>query len=412
MKKYILFVQFPKPGETILNLAISIVVTSLLVAYRQNWKFETILVEDWFLNLLSFLMNTIFIFIFFVILKSWSFAKNLKKVPSLGDDLRRTIDSVFELVNNSDLALQLSNGSDKKSEKKEFAERAKKKQQESNHLAFCLRLAARGNRLIFDPHNTAIQQLHEIKGSISVTMADPSEWLNPTYSLFLLNHYISTLLNRIRSQSHRFGKLTLLKNRQNPKFRDFLYNQNQFLKKRNVSSLSSIMEGNHVRFYILDREVIEKHKGILETLIAGHELFGIYLFIVDSKIMDQLSVASLDLAYNILRQIDPDIPDQIDPEEKKQHLHKLDFMLSLHSYEKENAVKMTYRKDNELKSKTVADNGLECVRDHSLVTFLNDLKAAICSHNTLFIFPCEGEPQIEFERNDNNCHIYIELNEK
>lgn len=398
MKKYVLFVQFPKLGGTILNLAISISVTSFFVAYRQDGKFETLLVEDWFWNLVSFLMNTFLTFTFSIILRSYLFAKKLKKiVPSLGKDLRLTIDSVFELVNNS--APILPNNSDKKVEGESDDESAGKFSQESNynHLAFCLGLAARGNRLIFNPNNVSIQQLHGIKGSISVTMADPSEWLNPTYGFFLLNHYISTLLNRIGSCD--LQKLKLSNSRQNRQFRDFLNQQNRFLRIEEVSSLPDIMKGKHVRFYVLKKEVIEKHKGILEALVAGHELFGIYLFIVD---YDIISVGGeiKRLALKIVEQIVPNADESM--------LSKLDFMLSLTGSDDQEVVQITYREGNKLTVNPVGNNQLDTVQSKDLVDFLNKLRSAIAVYPEFCISPrCQGTKRV-LGINHRNCHIYYD----
>lgn len=148
--------------------------------------------------------------------------------------------------------------------------------------------ARTGRMLQFSPDNRAINLLHQVEGMVSFTQAEPSEWLNPTYNFFLINNYVASLAKAI-SLNSPIRSIKFAEDRSNPKFKEFEFNRKEILKQLSELSLNGSLERFlrekriFVRFYILSEDEIENNKSIIETLIAGHELFGCYLYFINER---------------------------------------------------------------------------------------------------------------------------------
>lgn len=164
------------------------------------------------------------------------------------------------------------------------------KQSKLRETNYFLRInnARTGRMLEFTPDNRAINLLHQVEGMISITQADPSEWLNPTYNFFLVNNYIASITKAI-SLSPSVRSIKFAHNRDDEKFKEFERNRKEVLKQLSeLTASNSLIEflsekRIFVRFYILSESEIENNKSIIETLIAGHELFGCYLYFVNEN---------------------------------------------------------------------------------------------------------------------------------
>lgn len=137
--------------------------------------------------------------------------------------------------------------------------------------------------------------LFTLKGALSITNAPIFAWKDPEYSWFLIANYTATLNKRYRQGSSVFE----LKNRSDNEFEEFI--------ERGKNVLQQIKDGTfdyetNVRFYILSKEEIKENKAMIEQMIAGHELFGIYLFIIDSSVFEERNStnASIRQLYNML----------------------------------------------------------------------------------------------------------------
>jgi len=140
--------------------------------------------------------------------------------------------------------------------------------------------ARTGHMLQFNPDNDSINMLHKVKGMISITQAEPSEWLNPTYNFFLVNNYIATLAQSIKTHSPITG-INFSANRSESHFVEFEKKKKSILLELSqlnyTTNIISFLNDNRifVRFYIIKEEEIENNRSIIETLIAGHEFMTI-----------------------------------------------------------------------------------------------------------------------------------------
>ena len=124
--------------------------------------------------------------------------------------------------------------------------------------------------------------LFTLKGALSITNAPIFAWKDPEYSWFLIANYTATLSKRYSQGSHLFE----LKNRNDSEFENFICKGKTVLER--IKDGKFDYETN-VRFYILSKNEIKENKAMIEQMIAGHELFGIHLFIIDSTVFDEKS---------------------------------------------------------------------------------------------------------------------------
>lgn len=140
--------------------------------------------------------------------------------------------------------------------------------------------------LEFQPDSDANELLQTSASIISFTEANPIEWLNPTYNYFLIENLITSLVNKFNTKK---GKgLDFSPDRSCEEFKKYkefkkklleTFSNEDFDEKKLKDFL--ITNPTTVRFYILTKSVFEENRRILELLIYAHELFGIYLYIID-----------------------------------------------------------------------------------------------------------------------------------
>ena len=118
--------------------------------------------------------------------------------------------------------------------------------------------------------------LFTLKGALSITNAPLVAWKDPEYNWFLVANYMATLIKRQQSPT----KLEI-KDRKTSDFRDFIETGERILA--DISNVCFNYDEN-VRFYIISESDIKENKAMIEQMIAGHELFGIHLFIIDPAI--------------------------------------------------------------------------------------------------------------------------------
>lgn len=152
--------------------------------------------------------------------------------------------------------------------------------------------ARTGDMLSFSPDNESINMLHKVTGMISVTQASPFEWLNPTYSFFLVNNYIASVSQSILKKAP-INSIKFSKNREEENFVTFEQSKRDILcelSKLGIGALNQFLRDNKIfiRFYILGEDELVNNKSIIETLIAGHDLFGCYMYFINRKFYDSL----------------------------------------------------------------------------------------------------------------------------
>ena len=142
--------------------------------------------------------------------------------------------------------------------------------------------------LEFQPDSDANILLQTSDSIISFTEANPIEWLNPTYNYFLIENLITSLINQFSTK--KGNSFDFSKNRNCEKFKKYLKFKKELLqifsdKDFDENKLKESLTTNPttVRFYILTKSVFEENRRILELLIYAHELFGIYLYIIDKE---------------------------------------------------------------------------------------------------------------------------------
>ena len=205
--------------------------------------------------------------------------------------------------------------------------------------------ARTGHMLQFSPDNDSINMLHQVEGMISITQADPSEWLNPTYNFFLVNNYLASIIQSVK-RNLPVGAISFSASREDASFIAFETEKKDILlklSKLDVSTniISFLKEKNiFIRFYILKEEDIENNRSIIETLIAGHDLFGCYLYFINSKVIDEFLKADIDKErlMNFIKSVNYEL---------KENSNKIDLAVAL----VESSLKVIYRKQDELISK-------------------------------------------------------------
>lgn len=256
-----------------------------------------------------------------------------------------------------------------------------------------------GRALLFDPDNQAINQLHKVKGMISFTAATPSEWLNPTYNFFLINNYIASITQSIL-KSTPVSSIKFSYDRSEYHFQLFERSKKDFLKK--ISELT--MENNlikflnenkiFIRFYILSEEEIKSNKSIIETLIAGHDLFGCYVYFINKDVID-------------LMKKDQDVDEKrfdtfLDSIDYKLHenKNKVDLAIAL----VDNDLEVIYRKEDDLVTrKLTAMNSME------FQVFITKLSKMLYQNydSPSYLFDSYFKRE-NYTLNNKFCHLFIE----
>lgn len=257
--------------------------------------------------------------------------------------------------------------------------------------------ARTGRMLKFNPDNDSINLLHQVDGMISITQAEPSEWLNPTYNFFLVNNYIASIAQSIKKYSP-VSKIIFSSNRNEIHFIEF-----EKKKKDILFQLSQLNFGTNivqflndnrifVRFYIMKEEDIENNRSIIETLIAGHDLFGCYLYFINSKVINDLlkNDVDKDRFMNFIKSVNYNLTENND---------KIDLAVALVQKD----LKVIYRKQDELVSKTL--DTMNSAELQSFIVKLCDLLYSNYERETHLLnksFSDKG-----YVLNNEFCHIYF-----
>lgn len=269
MKKYHIFKI--DPSEIMFGIILGILfgVLSAVMTYTNKSSLILSIVISFITTVISSILSIII----------FSIRKNNKKITNLPNNMN---DEIFKLINT---ILYYSEATDKELKDKKM------------HDIYYLKAinALTGKTLEFDPDDASLNALHKVAGTISITAAAPREWLNPTYNFFLINNYISSLKHRVNlHKGKKIMKFT--KDREEPIFKSFINRKKEIIKtlsELNVDNPSALKdylskEKISIRFYFLSHDEIQSNKSILEALVAGHELFGCYLYIVNERAFPQV----------------------------------------------------------------------------------------------------------------------------
>ncbi len=122
--------------------------------------------------------------------------------------------------------------------------------------------------------------LFTLQGALSITNAPLVAWKDPEYNWFLVANYMATLKKRYYQSTTKTLELI---ERTKDKFQEFIRENNSILDK---IKKGTYLYDNYVRFYILSKKEIKENKAMLEQMIAGHELFGIHLYVIDDSVLE------------------------------------------------------------------------------------------------------------------------------
>ena len=241
---------------TILGIVITIISIILCVAKSKGIQFDLLLsFIGLFVGLICvFLPNTIGIY-------------------RIINKMQRQVDCAYGNGLLSDaISAALYASSKEDEEKKKF-----------KHFLKEITQAERLNPLYISFDDTPYDDLYDMRGTLSITDAPIFAWKNPEYSWFLLNHYVASVLKQIGLYNNSIIKI---ENRNGEGFKEFI------LKEKKV--LQTISEGTFdyntfVRFYLITETEFMDNRAMFEQFVAGHELFGINLFLVnkDKVIKDE-----------------------------------------------------------------------------------------------------------------------------
>ena len=340
---------------------------------------------DYLSFLLSLLIKFVLVFLFKIIIYN-----NIKPNIKIKNGEFEIGETFKELIENllSDLDIKDKN------------ERIKKVRETSYFLK--TNNSRTGKTFQFDPDNTAIDQLHKVQGLISVTEANPSEWLNPTYNFFLVNNYLASISQSILKNAP-VESIAFSENRSEKCFVDFKNNKKKILEDLsgldmvNSDNLMKYLRSNKifVRFYILEASEIENNKSIIETLIAGHDLFGCYIYFINKKIYDLINQDDMQRFRNFISSIGYNL------EENKK---KIDLAVAFN----DNALEVIYRKQDDLTVKLLDarnSNEFQCF----ITTLSNLLYHNYDNDNYLFdVYFSKNN----YMMNESYCHIIYNKCEK
>ena len=226
--------------------------------------------------------------------------------------------------------------------------------------------ADRLNPLLLEIDGPVFDDLYDYQATFSITEAPLFAWKNPEYTWFLITHYTSVLLHRIKTEGGENGRISIV-DRTDESFRNCKQKGLAFLEP--LSNSLSNFDG-FFRCYLLSRSEILENKALFEQLVAGHELFGIHLFIIDKDIVRN----NKDLSNTLesLRIIG-NAPNKV-----------LDIMVY-----KDKDGEWGY---NNGKDGRLIKNKLSSDKERVVNRFISDLAHLIKSHNSCLIYPTDNYP--------------------
>jgi hypothetical protein len=257
--------------------------------------------------------------------------------------------------------------------------------------------ARAGKGLEFIPDNPSIDNLHKIDGLIALTQAKPSEWLNPTYNFYLINDYITNFYRCFDNYPNP-KTIKLTEDRSHKIFENFCKQKKEILKEiselTETNTLNKFLKQKKysIRFYFTTKEEINQNKSIIETLIAGHDLFGCLLYFVNLKNINFKDEKSNDNRYftHFRENIGYDLKDNND---------RID--LAVVSLNELNAI---FRKEDDLVQKIMEDVDIMNFQRY-IVKLCRKLHGEYDDEDYLlnkYIFESD-----EFVLNKNFCHLYV-----
>ena len=192
---------------------------------------------------------------------------------------------------------------------------AGKSKKKIEHFLLEIAQADRLNPVNLKLDDRKYDNLYEIKGTLSITDAPVFAWKNPEYNWFLVSNYTSVLLKRLGNSTLKQIRLV---SRKNNSFKSFIKEGSQILEDIKQGSFTF---DNNVRFYLLTQKEIEGNRAMIGQMVAGHDLFGIHLFIVNKDI---LNCAKMEAQYIGLKNnsiITNDVIDMMIYKDKNDHMY-------------------------------------------------------------------------------------------
>jgi len=240
--------------------------------------------------------------------------------------------------------------------------------------------------LVFDPDYDSIDLLHKTNGTISITSASPLNWTNPTYNFFLINNYISALKHTINACT-TIKQIQFSTDRDTKEFRAFLIRKKTILS--DIAALP-INQGNEllqyltqhkesIRFCLLSKDDMSYCKSDLENLLAGHELFGCFLYLVNEE-----QIPDSQTMKTFLAKIHYDFT---------ANDHKTDFMLA----EDNNQMTVIHKKERLLVKSLLGNSDML-----QLTGYLKSLCTHILANydNKDVLFNCDSHDNSNFTKNE------------
>lgn len=209
--------------------------------------------------------------------------------------------------------------------------------------------------------------LFTLNGALSITNAPLFAWKDPEYSWFLIANYTATLNKRYSQGNNVFQ----LKNRKDKEFDTFLDDGDKILESIAKGAFSY---DSNVRFYILSEEEIKENKAMIEQMIAGHELFGIHLFIINANVFeDTHNNVKIDRLYQTLLE-SSNISNDV-----------FDVMI----FKSNSNMRFKYPSEGQLKERDYSDIENNCN------PFIQALACKLSNNSSYRIYPRKGQTKID-----------------
>lgn len=320
-----------------LSLALSLL--SILVDIYGNFKNMNILVH------LSFVFFLLAVILFFVV----PMRRNKKVIDDAYDNhlLDRAIAASID-------------GAKQDAEKDKYS-----------HFLREITQADRLNPLKLEIDDSAFDDIFDLTGTLSITEAPLFAWKNPEYSWFLITHYASTLLHRIEREGKEGSPSVItITDRKDDSCNGFFDRGIAFLQMAALSTDKSFALDDYVRFYLLNREEIEDNVALCEQLVAGHELFGVHLFIIDKE--EVFKIDDISRRFKSLKTIGI-APNSI-----------LDLMVYQCA---DGQIGYNIGENGRLTSKRISSSTKRKVHD-----FIRDLSKELLENEHALIYPCKEAP--------------------
>lgn len=223
------------------------------------------------------------------------------------------------------------------------------------------------NPIYLNLDDPKFDNLFTMNGALSITNAPLFAWKDPEYSWFLIANYTATLNKRYSQGNNVFQ----LKNRKDKEFETFLDDGDKILES---IAQGSFLYDSNVRFYILSEEEIKENKAMLEQMIAGHELFGIHLFIINARVFeDTHNNVKIDKLYQTLL-ASSNISNDV-----------FDVMI----YKSNSIMRFKYPSEGQLKERDYSDIENNCN------PFIQALACKLSNNSSYRIYPQKGQTKID-----------------